>query len=183
MTWIQTYTGKAFDLLNPAPDMVCIEDIAHHLALINRFTGATAVPYSVAQHSVLCSLVAPAELQLTALLHDAAEAYVTDVSRPLKEAMRRRNGGARTMYDDISAGTEFVVGRRFGLDLVNLDARVKDIDMRMLSTERVHLHHSAPKTWDWNAEPYDLASWLITPWSWRYAEQKFLAQFERLVRP
>ena len=57
--WIQTYTGKAFDLLNPTPEMVEVTDIAHHLALINRFTGATAVPYSVAQHSVLVSQVVP----------------------------------------------------------------------------------------------------------------------------
>lgn len=185
MTWIQTYTGKAFDLLAPETHMVCIEDIAHHLALINRFTGATAEPYSVAQHSVLVSLVVPQELALAGLLHDAAEAYVTDVSRPLKEAMRLIDRGAhgatRTAYDALSHRVERVIGERFGVELVSMDQRIKDADMRMLATERVHLHHSAPKTWDWNAEPVNLKPYQIRPWRWRVAERAFLARFEELA--
>lgn len=182
-TWIQTYTGKAFDLLNPQPDMVCVEDIAHHLSLINRFTGATAEPYSVAQHSVLCACIVPRELALTALLHDAAEAYVTDVSRPLKEAMRATdrvsNGLAVTAYDRLAWRVEEAIGNRFGLDLVNLHPTVKAADMTMLATERVHLHHSAPKEWDVNVAPFTgfLAS-EIAPWSWRVAERTFLRVYE-----
>jgi hypothetical protein len=180
-TWIQTYTGKAFDLLAPMPHMVCVEDIAHHLALINRFTGATAEPYSVAQHSVLCSYIVPPELALTALLHDASEAYVTDVSRPLKEAMRTLVAGKPTTYDMIADGVERAVGLRFGVDLVNLDPVVKAADMTMLATERVHLHHSAPKSWDVNVEPAVFAAPDIAPWSWRYAEGRFLTRFWTLM--
>lgn len=182
MTWIQTYTGKAFDLLDPHPSMVDVRDIAHHLALINRFTGATAVPYSVAQHSVLCSYQAPQELALTALLHDAAEAYVTDVSRPLKEAMRLIGTGVskHTDYDEISFRVERAISGRFGVNIHRLDARVKSVDMRMLATERVHLHHSAPKSWDWKAEPYKLEPQMIAPWPWRVAEARFLRRFVEL---
>jgi uncharacterized protein len=180
MTWIQTFTGKAFDLLKPDASMVCVEDIAHHLALINRFTGATAVPYSVAQHSVLVSRVVPPELALPALLHDAAEAYATDVSRPLKEAMRSLNYGRPTAYDAISREIERVIGERFGVEIVHLDPRIKDADMRMLATERVHLHHSAPKSWDWKAEAYAMCPSDIAPWPWYESERLFLVRFAQV---
>jgi hypothetical protein len=179
-TWIQTYTGKAFDLLEPTADMVCIEDIAHHLALINRFTGATAAPYSVAQHSVLCSLIVPPELGLTALLHDAAEAYCTDVSRPLKEAMRAIDDGG-TAYDEVAQRIEVAIGNRFGIDVANIDRRVKAADMTMLATERVHLHHSAPKEWDINVTPHVFRESEIAPWHWAIAEGRFLARFRELT--
>ncbi len=178
-TWIQTYTGKAFDLLHPTPAMVCIEDIAHHLALINRFTGATAEPYSVAQHSVLCSYVVPPEHALAALLHDAAEAYCTDVSRPLKEAMRTVAGGA-TPYDQIIHVVECAIGVRFGVELAELDPQVKHADVCMLATERVHLHHSVAKEWDVAATPYELPEENIAPWPWREAESRFLYRFDHL---
>lgn len=181
MTWIQTYTGKAFDLLRPSADMVCVEDIAHHLALINRFTGATAEPYSVAQHSVLCSYLVEPELALTALLHDASEAYVTDVSRPLKEAMRADAHG-RTSYDRIAARVEAAIEERFDVALVHLPDAVKRADMRMLATERVHLHHSQPREWDqeWLATPVNFKASEIVPWHWRIAEGRFLARFREL---
>lgn len=57
--FICTYTGRKFYPLDPRPEDVCIEDIAHALALVNRFGGHTRVPYSVAQHSVLCCQNAP----------------------------------------------------------------------------------------------------------------------------
>jgi hypothetical protein len=186
MTWIQTFTGKAFDLLDPKPEMVCIEDIAHHLALINRFTGATREPYSVAQHSVLCSWIVPPELALTALLHDAPEAYVTDVPRPLKEAMRKiasAHAGDWSVqdasdYDKVEEYVQAAVGRRFGVELVDLDPRVKHADLVMLATERVHLHSSQQRDWDLGVAPHhDFAQGEIEPWPWREAEIRFLARF------
>ena len=179
MTWIQTFTGRAFDLLNPDPDSIVIEDIAHHLALINRFTGATAEPYSVAQHSVLCSMIVPRELALAALLHDAAEAYVADVSRPLKQAMRQNTGRPVSDYDWIAARAEDAIAAKFGVDLS--DPQIAEADMRMLATERVHLHHSPPRDWDLRAEPYPFEPWQIAPWPWKRAEREFLARFDRLL--
>jgi hypothetical protein len=179
MTWIQTYTGRAFDLLEPTPDMVCIEDIAHHLALINRFTGATREPYSVAQHSVLCSTIVSERLALTALLHDAAEAYCTDLSRPMKEAMRSVHGF--DAYKLISERVEQAIGDKFGVELVHLADEVKHADMSMLGAERVHLHHSAPRAWDWPHHPASLLSHELTPWPWRMAEARFLDLFAFLA--
>jgi len=56
--WIQTHSGKRFDLLDPAPEMVDVGDIAHALGMICRFTGHCSRPYSVAEHCVWGSIVA-----------------------------------------------------------------------------------------------------------------------------
>jgi hypothetical protein len=84
-TWIQTYTGKKFWPLDPRPEDVCIEDIAHGLAMKCRFSGHTQSFYSVAQHSVLVSQLVPPRDAIWGLLHDAAEAYLADVARPVKQ--------------------------------------------------------------------------------------------------
>lgn len=84
MTFIATYTGRRFYPLDPNPDDVHIEDIAHALAMICRFNGHTREFYSVAEHSVHVSHIVPAPYALAGLLHDASEAYIADVSRPVK---------------------------------------------------------------------------------------------------
>lgn len=87
MTWIQTYSGVRFDLLNPQPEMVRITDIAEALSKLNRFTGHTSCQYSVAEHSLHMEMLAPKEHKLWALMHDSAEAYIGDISRPLKQLL------------------------------------------------------------------------------------------------
>lgn len=93
--WCQTNSGIAFELLSPSVEMVHIEDIAHHLSRIARYSGATIgiTGYSVAQHSVLCADLirtwgGDAALQREALLHDAGEAYYGDITHPVQVAMR-----------------------------------------------------------------------------------------------
>src|SRR4051812_43149736 len=79
---IITHTGKWFNVLDPNPDEVDIEDIAHALALQCRFTGHTDEFYSVAQHSVLVANHCPSEYGIYGLLHDGSEAYLSDIARP-----------------------------------------------------------------------------------------------------
>lgn len=95
MTWVQTHTGIAFDLLNPRAEDVNIDDILHALSRIPRFSGATRgdYGYTVAQHSLLvadlvASWGAPPELVREALLHDASEAYYGDITAPVQRALR-----------------------------------------------------------------------------------------------
>lgn len=87
MTWIQTWDGKAFDLLDPSAADVDPVTIAVCLSRMVRFNGHTKKPYTIAQHScIVCDLVQPEGLKLAALLHDAHECYsgFGDVCRPAK---------------------------------------------------------------------------------------------------
>lgn len=84
-----TFTGKRIDPFNMTPADVCIEDIAHHLSLVCRYNGAVPYHYSVGQHSLLVADLlmlhgAQPRLELAGLLHDASEAYINDVTTPVK---------------------------------------------------------------------------------------------------
>jgi hypothetical protein len=88
-SWVHTYSGKKVYPLNAKPEDIAIADIAHALSLQCRFTGHTRYFYSVAQHSLLVSLLLhdqakPDHICLWGLLHDASEAYLIDVARPVK---------------------------------------------------------------------------------------------------
>jgi hypothetical protein len=83
--WCQTYSGVAFWPLDPQPEEVCLEDIAHSLAQQCRFAGHTSEFYSVAQHCVRVAEKCPPEDALWGLLHDASEAYLLDLPRPLRQ--------------------------------------------------------------------------------------------------
>jgi hypothetical protein len=80
--YIVTYTGRRFHFLDPKIDEISIEDIAHALSNVCRFTGHTKRFYSVAEHSCLVSALC--DNRLEGLLHDASEAYMSDLSSPLK---------------------------------------------------------------------------------------------------
>ena len=89
MSAIHTFMGKKIDPCHPAPDALCVEDIAHALSLICRAGGHFPQFYSVCQHSVACAAEAKARgmsrrVQLLCLLHDASEAYLADITRPVK---------------------------------------------------------------------------------------------------
>ncbi len=93
--WLPTATGKRFHPLEPDPAVVDVRDIAIHLSRTFRYGGC--VRLSVAEHSVLVSRVCKPENALWGLLHDAAEAYLGDIPRPLKhsdmfDAYRRLEG-------------------------------------------------------------------------------------------
>lgn len=85
MSWIQTYTGKKVDVLKPSEIQFDIEDIAHALSNLCRFGGHCSRFYSVAEHSMNVAKLVPPEHELSALLHDASEAYLIDLPRPLKK--------------------------------------------------------------------------------------------------
>lgn len=89
---ISTINGKRFNPTKAEPDNIVIEDIAHALSLICRANGHFKIFYSVAQHSINCAIEAKnrglsTEIQLVCLLHDASEAYIGDVTRPLKRQL------------------------------------------------------------------------------------------------
>lgn len=85
--WIQTYSGVKFPLFRFTPEHVRISDIAHALSMQCRYNGHIKRFYSVAEHCWLLSHMVPLQYALTALLHDAPEAYIGDMVSPLKREM------------------------------------------------------------------------------------------------
>lgn len=130
MSYIQTLSGKHIDFLNINPEQIAIEDIATALSNCCRFAGHLPEFYSVAQHSVLTSLLVSPEFALEALLHDAQEAYVCDIPSPLKMLLPD--------YQQIENYVESVIRKKFGLPEA-MSAPVKYADLIMLATERQEL--------------------------------------------
>lgn len=148
MTWILTRSGRKFDLANPTADMVDPADIAHSLSMQCRFNGHTSSFYSVAQHCYLVADLVPAEHQLHALLHDATEAYVGDLVRPLKEGMRNwaNYHGLACAYDVAEQQVWEAICERFDLD-PRLPASVKHADLVALATEKRDLMPQHQEPW------------------------------------
>lgn len=169
-TWIQTFTGRQVWPLNPRVEDICLEDVAHALANQCRYTGHTRQFYSVAQHSFLASDHCP-EAPLWALLHDAAEAYLCDVSRPVK--------GYLANYREAEERLERVIAEKFGLPWPMPEA-VKVIDLKLLATERRDLMNTPPIPWVSTRDVEPLAE-RIAPWPADVAENLFLMRFRELT--
>lgn len=129
-SWIQTFTGRSFYPLDPLADEVAIEDIAHGLAMVCRYGGHTRKFYSVAEHSIACSYYVEPQFALHALLHDATEAYIGDMVRPLK------NDPSMLEFRQIEALVEVAIAERFDIEWT-LEARtaVKVVDDRIIVDE------------------------------------------------
>jgi 5'-deoxynucleotidase YfbR-like HD superfamily hydrolase len=97
-----THSGRRVDLADIRPEHIIIEDVAHALAHICRFGGHTKVFYSVAQHSVRVARSVPREFMLEGLLHDATEAFVGDMVRPLKRMLPEYKGLEEAIYSAIA---------------------------------------------------------------------------------
>lgn len=172
--WIVTASDVQFELFAPRPAMVRIEDIAHALANLCRFNGHTQEFYSVAQHSVLVSLNVHPALALAALLHDASEAYLGDMVRPLKRSM--------PAYREVEDHVTLVIEMAFKLRLTDEDrAIIKFADERALMTERRDLLKPSGHRWnliDRRAQPFDD---VIVPLGPLEARAGFLARFAELT--
>ncbi len=138
--WMETYTGKRIDYFNVRPEDITVEDIARGLSNTARFTGQTRFFYSVAQHSILMFHYAALEDRARALLHDAAEAYVCDIPRPLKHIL-----GAT--YAAIEENFERAIAVRFGLEYPIKNAAIAELDNRILLDERKALMPNSAKGW------------------------------------
>lgn len=167
--WMQTFTGRRFYPLDPRPDEIDPEDIAHALSLLCRYGGHVDRFYSVAEHCVLMSQAVPPEHALAALLHDATEAYVVDVPRPLKRQL--------SDYRDIEEQVWFAIAFRYGLDFT-LPQSVKDADNRILLTERAALLSRA-EPWH-SLDDYTPLPVQIEGWAPVRAEARYLARLEEL---
>jgi hypothetical protein len=174
--WINTFTGRKFWPLDPHPNDIDIVDIAHALAMQCRFTGHVQHFYSVAEHSVRVARRSPPEFQLWGLLHDAAEAYLVDLARPVKHQ------AALEGYRDAETRIMAAIKEKFGL-VGDQPQVVHEIDGRMLITEATELLTMHP---DWSAWADLGEPWLgegRLGWSPAKAKRRFLAAFKSYREP
>jgi hypothetical protein len=141
--YICTYLGNRFFPLEGRIDLVHLEDIAHGLAYQCRFNGQTSEFYSIAQHSLMVADIVSAEhpeLRLAALLHDASEAYLGDVVKPLKALLPN--------YKEIEKNVEEIIASTFGVaDMFN--PSIKHADMIALATEKRDLMPHSAEDWSY----------------------------------
>jgi len=164
--WIQTYTGKRFSPTNPIPDSIVIEDIAHALSMICRYTGHSSKFYSVAEHSVLVSYLGDPKY---GLLHDASEAYICDIASPIKKLPEFET------YRYIERNLQKIIYNKFGLNN-DMPESTKKADLLMLSTE-AHYLMSDIKDWELDYKPLPFIPKCLSPYE---AEQLFLLRYHEL---
>lgn len=180
--WMSTFTGKRFYFLHPRPEDVCVEDIAHSLARIARFGGHTkGRPYSVAEHAVnvaerLYREKCSASVIYAGLHHDAHEAYLGDVIRPLKLA---RTHIDRYLLKGFESEVERVVQIALDIQTDTIDWRpIETADLRMMMTEARALMTEQGAGWSVTAEPYDMQ---IRPLGFDQAEGAYLYWHSQLL--
>ena len=164
-----TYTGLMINPLDPDPDNICIEDIAHHLALECRYNGACKFHYSVAQHSVLGCHHVSLDNRLAFLLHDSPEAYMHDLVHNLKYNI--------PFYVEAEERLLKVIYEKF--KVVDFDQEeIRRVDYALMATETKVLMSSV-EGWSFPEPPLDVG---IAEWPWRAAEVMFRDNYHQLTR-
>ena len=148
--WIETLTGKRVNPLNIREEDICIEDIARPLSRLCRYVGQCSRFYSVGQHCIHVADLVHSEFRdddsvmltnttcLAALLHDGAEAYTNDISRPVKYAIK----GIKEMEDRLTG----VVMKKF--DCIGVDWKlIHKADDILLATEAYQMMKSKGEGW------------------------------------
>lgn len=175
--WLQTNFGNRFDFLDPKPEQIEIEDIAMAMARIPRFGAKmkkAEYVYSVAQHSILVSLLCPSHLRLAALLHDAAEGLLGfDMPTPVKACLPE--------FRAIEERIDRAVFARFGVPWEQM-AQIKLYDLQALQIEKAFLMDEEPHDWgiDWPLSNQDVliwSSWFDGSSPWEADAARFLCAF------
>lgn len=166
--WIQTFTGKQFFPLDPKPDDICVEDIAHALSNTCRFNGHVRQFYSVAEHSVFVALCTPIKHRVAALFHDASEAYLCDLPRPIKHQV--------IGYAEAEQRVMECIARKFVFELP-LHATIKENDNRILMDERETFMPVTDHDWELDFDPLGVQ---LRGWTPRDAEAAFLETYYTL---
>lgn len=190
--WMQTIGGRAFYVLDPRPEEVDIDDIAHALSMLCRFGGHCTRFYSVAEHCVRVSTAieeagGTVEDCFVGLMHDAAEAYIGDMVWPLKRAPESEG------YKAIERRVEAAIAERFGFAAV-MPAIVKRFDLVLLSTEKRDLMNpgigredgskrealaALERLGPWHSDIFPALPGRIVPWGSELARLQFLNRFSK----
>lgn len=168
--WMMLAGGRKFHPFDPRPEDIDIHDIAHALSHICRYGGHVRRFYSVAEHSVLVSRCVPNIVGLAGLLHDAAEAYLGDIPRPIK------HDAAMDGWRKAEARIERAIAARFGIGWP-MDGAIKKADDRIILDEWAAL---MPATKEFIGVSGEMLGVRIEGWSPRRAAAEFLDAFELL---
>jgi hypothetical protein len=169
--WVPTHTGGKFYPLDPRPEEIDIQDIAHSLARTCRFNGHGQSFYSVAQHSCIVSQEVSATNKLWGLLHDAAEAYIGDMVSPVK------NLPEFAFYREMENSIMSAVAVAFGLQPDAMPEEVACADLVALRTEARDLGLFSPEWSIGDVEPFGFS---IKPLNPCRAEILFLNHFHHI---
>lgn len=173
--------GRYYDFVEPAGDALNVQVIAHALSNICRYTGHTSRFYSVAEHSVRASVICPPEFALEVLMHDAAEAVVSDMSTPFKRLVGES-------YCKHERAAENLIATRWGLRHLwdePYKAAVRKADLTMLATEKRDLLPPDDRVWpvlngieplETHIPPEPEAG---MPWLWK---ERFIERFVEICR-
>jgi 5'-deoxynucleotidase YfbR-like HD superfamily hydrolase len=172
---VVTASGKYFDILDTAPEMVCLYDIAHALSQGSRFTGHCRFPYPVAQHSRLGSYLVPPVYALRFLLHDASEAYLGDMNRPLKHFTL-----AGQEYRKVEARIQGLIYEKFGLQPEDPEV-IHEFDNQMLYAEKAQIMPATEWQNKWSKDE-KAADVVIHETSFRDNRDMFLDRFYDILQ-
>lgn len=170
---ITTVSGRFFDLLRPEEYEFDIEEIGYALSNLCRYTGHVNGFYSVAEHSVLVSRLVPEKLALTGLLHDASEAFMGDVSSPLKKLLPE--------YKRIEDRVQNAIAAHFGLEYP-FPHEIHEADKRMYWQERQEIADNGVRDTVWHqnlrATRKEKAKGMMPEMAFRM----FMSEFEKIIK-
>jgi 5'-deoxynucleotidase YfbR-like HD superfamily hydrolase len=161
--FFNTHSGRKIDLNNPTVEMIDVDDIEHALANYCRFGGHSKYHYSVAQHSILVAFLCPDELKFAGLMHDATEAYLGDVIKPLKVIIG-------DVYKKLEDKFDAVICETFGLTKSELLA-VKIYDKQAIEIEHNHFFKG-------NSDKFKRIFSGFHDWTQPHAKRRFKEQFD-----
>lgn len=175
--WTETHTGVAFKFGDMTLGMINLLDIAHSLARTCRYNGHTMRHYSVAEHCIIMARWAerkgynPREV-LTILMHDAAECYIGDLIRPVKNEVPD--------FSVVETKIDTLVAEKFGT-IYPFPGWLKELDFRILHDERLKLMHPSEHTWESDyVPPIGVKFMPIRGRCAWWLERLFLKEFSRI---
>lgn len=170
---ITTLSGRFFDILKPEEYEYDIEEIAQALSNLCRYTGHVNRFYSVAEHSVLVSRIVPDNLALCGLLHDASEAFLGDVSSPLKKLLPE--------YKEIEENVEKAIANHFNLPFP-YPKEIKEADKRMYWQERQEVADNGVKDQLWHQDLRATRKVEARGMPPHMARRMFIARYNEIMR-
>lgn len=186
--WAQSLRGRAIDLIKPDAASIDFLEIAETLSKINRFSGATEKPISVAQHTLIAADASDESLKPWVLLHDAHEAYIGDITTPVVLALSKIcdelgyvSEAVSQSLDELKKRHDIVIHQAAKISMPTATQKllIRQCDVRALKTERRDFLSKPPREWDGDI---NTAAPLKNTYRYRSAPDMAIALYEQFCR-